>query len=606
MVRAGAFGLLFLQISALQAEEQDTVVVTATRTPQSLEETLAAVTVLTHEDIERVQARSVDELLRGLPGVSVDNAGGFGKATSIFLRGTESDHVVVLVDGIRIGSPTLGIAAWEHLPLDSIERIEIVRGPRSALYGPNAIGGVVQFITRAPQEGFHFAARAGSGSHDTRRLSASIDARRERLWMSATFADFDTAGFNACEGFPFPPGGGCFTSEPDADGYHNELVSARAGMRVTDSTALEIRLLDADGETEFDGSFANRARVHERAVSVHMQQRVSEASQVSAVLGRSSDDTENFLDETFASQFDTQTESLSLQWDRKFGASSTFTAGLDQLRDRVDSTTDYALDSRTDRGAFVQFNGGTGRHRLTAGLRHDDGEQFGGRETINLSYGRALAPHLRFVASGGTAYKSPTLNELYFPGFGNPNLGVEFARSVELGIASSHANHSWSLRTFGTDIDDLIAFNAATGRAENIEKARILGLELDGQWRGEHWQAGASLTAMDPENQSPGSLNGNDLPRRARLFARFELEHEIHRCAIGTVVVAEGRRFDDLANTQQLDGYVTVGLTFAWRVLPALILRGRIGNLFDTHYETAAHFNQDGRNGWLNLEYTPF
>ena len=600
------FCLLLATTSPVRATDSDTVVVTATRTERPLGDTLAAVTVLTREDIDRVQARSVEELLRGIAGIDHDNAGGFGKATSIFLRGTESDHVVVLVDGIRFGSPTLGIAAFEHLPIDRLERIEIVRGPRSALYGPDAIGGVIQFITRGRRDGLHLSAQTGYGSHDTRRLSAGLDAQAERAWLSVGATDFVTDGINACAGRPFPPGGGCFTHEPDRDGYDNESLSVRAGVRIVDGTELEARLLNADGATQFDGAFTNRARIRAQAGSLRLQHRPSAMLQLTALAGRSRDDSENFLDRTFRTRFDTQRDSLSVQADWSLASSALLTSGFDYLRDRVASTTAYTVDSRIDRGVFVQYDGSAGRHQLTGGLRHDDDQQFGDRVTGNLAYGIELAPDLELIASGGTAFKAPTLNELYFPGFGNPDLGVERARSLELGLERTHTAGGWSLRAFGNVIDDLVSFDASTRRAQNIAAARVLGLELEGSWRREPWLARASLTLIDPENRGPGAHEGNVLPRRAQQSARVEVGRHIGRWDVGAVLVAAGRRFDDLANTSRLDGYATVDVMLAWRVAPAFVVRGRIGNLFNTHYQTASFFNQDTRHGWLNVEYTPF
>lgn len=601
---ACVFCLFLSLIDPTPAADSSTVVVTASRTKQSLGETLAALTVLTREDIARLQARSVDELLRGIAGVSHDNAGGLGKATSLFLRGTESDHAVVLIDGIRFGSPTLGIAAFEHLPLDQIERIEIVRGPRSALYGPDAIGGVIQFITQGRTDSPRLSVQGGYGSHATRRLNASLDAQYGRLWLSGAVADLVSDGFNACAGLPFPPGGGCFTSEPDRDGYENESVTLRAGARLAEATELEARFFNAEGATEFDGSFTNNARFREQAGSVRLEHRAFDRLTLSALAGRSRDDSDNFRDATFRSRFDTRRDSLSAQGDLSVGAGGLLTAGFDYLEDRVASTTAYPLRSRIDRGAFLQYDGGWGRQRVTAGVRHDENEQFGDRATANLALGIGLGRGLRLIASGGTAFKAPTLNELYFPGFGNPALGVERARSAELGL--NGAGGQWSLRAFGTEVDALIAFDASTRRAENIGHARTRGVELEGGWRSDRWLARASLTLMDPENRGSGPHHGNVLPRRAQQSARLEVDRQIGPLQLGALLVVEGRRYDDLANTVRLASYATVDATVAWRVSSRLVMRSRLGNLFNSRYETAELFNQDQRNWWLNVEYTPF
>lgn len=602
-----AFLAFLLCLANVEAADDDTVIVTATRTPEALEDTLAAVTVITREDIERQQAQSVEELLRGIPGVAYDNVGGIGKAASFFIRGTESDHTVVLVDGIPFGSPTLGIAAYEHLPLDRIERIEIVRGPRSAVYGPNAIGGVINFITRGSRdEEARAVFQAGYGSHATRRVSASVDAAGARGWFSAGVAEHTTNGFNACVGHPFPPGGGCFTSEPDRDGYDSTSGSLHAGFRIANGTDLEARLLTAKGATEFDGTFTNRTRFVEQAASLRLAHQVSDHLGLSAVAGRAVDDTRNFVNETFSSRFETWRDSLSIQGDWSIGTHSTMTAGFDYLQDHVDSTVEYSTRSRTNRGAFLLFNGNAGRHQWTGGARHDRDEQFGDRDTASLTYGLELTPRIRLISGGGTAFKAPTFNELYFPNFGNPDLGVERARSFEAGVSGSSTRSSWSARAFGTTIDDLISFDAATFRAENIDKARVLGLEIEGSWRLGAWLARAALTAMKAENRSDSDQRGNDLPRRARESARLELWRQLDRVEVGTVVIATGRRYDDLDNTTPLAGYATVDLNVAFRMSPVLVLRARVGNLFNTGYETASLFNQDGRNGWLNIEYAAF
>ncbi|MFM7708550.1 MAG: TonB-dependent receptor plug domain-containing protein [Gammaproteobacteria bacterium] len=206
----------------------DTVVVTASRLSESLDETLSSVTVIEREDIERLQARTLDELLAGVEGFSLTRQGGVGQPTSVFLRGGESDHVLWLVDGVRIGSVTTGIPVVQDLPIDSIERIEIVRGPRSSLYGADAMGGVVQIFTRrgssAPS-----SLRVSGGSNGTTQLALSAGLGDATGWLDLQASHLRTDGVNACLGRPFPPGGGRFTNEPDRDPYRNGSVNLRAG-----------------------------------------------------------------------------------------------------------------------------------------------------------------------------------------------------------------------------------------------------------------------------------------------------------------------------------------------------------------------------------------
>lgn len=202
-------------------------VVTATRTAQTASQSLAAVSVIDREDIERSQARSVPELLRQVPGVSLANNGGFGKNTTLFLRGTESDHVLVLIDGIKVGSASAGLTAFQDLPVELIERIEVVRGPRSSLYGSEAIGGVIQIFTRRGDgQGAKPFFSAGYGTHQTLEGSAGVSGGAGNGWYSLGVSSFDTAGINTKRA-------GTAGYEPDRDGYRNLSGNLRAAIAST-------------------------------------------------------------------------------------------------------------------------------------------------------------------------------------------------------------------------------------------------------------------------------------------------------------------------------------------------------------------------------------
>jgi vitamin B12 transporter len=229
------------------------LVVTATRTAQTVDESLASVTVISREEIDNSQALTLPEILRGVPGLDISSNGGLGKTTSVFMRGTESDHVLVLVDGLKIGSATLGNVALEHLPLSQIERIEIVRGPRSSLYGSEAIGGVIQIFTR---QGKGIQASVGMGDDRTYQVTAGLSGATKENWYSLYADHLQTEGFNDCQG---NTSGGCFTIEPDDDGYDNTSFSAKLGHRFGDSVTIEAHAMQAQGHTEYDSSFDNEA-----------------------------------------------------------------------------------------------------------------------------------------------------------------------------------------------------------------------------------------------------------------------------------------------------------------------------------------------------------
>ena len=598
-----AAALLLLGAHSAFATEIDPFIITATRTAQTADETLASVTVITRNDIERQQARSVQDLLRGVPGINITNNGGPGKATSVFLRGTESDHVLVLIDGVKVGSATLGTTAFQHIPIEQIERIEIVRGPRSSLYGSEAIGGVIQIFTRKGGGPLRPFFSIGGGSYRTYNASAGVSGGGERAWFSLSASGIDTEGFNACDGKPSPGGAGCFTTEPDKDGYHNLSGSLRAGYRFENGLEVDAHALRATGDTEFDGGFVNESESVQQVLGGTIRFSPSDSWQLTLVAGRSRDESDNFKDGTFQSRFDTERDTISVQNDLFIADSHLLTLGVDYQDDRVDSTTAFAVSSRDNKGLFAQYQHAFAAHKLQLSLRRDDNEQFGNRTTGGAAWAYALAKDLRLTASYGTAFKEPTFNELYFPGFGNPNLHPEESRSFELSLGGKASWGHWSLNAYETHIDDLIAFDASIFAPANIDQVRIRGLEtiLTTQIKG--WNLNTNLTLLDPENRSSGANNGNVLPRRAEQSFQFDADRRFGQYGFGATLHAEDKRYDDLANTRKLGGYSTVDLRAEYTLTRDWQLQARVVNLLDKHYETAAFFNQPGRSLFVTLRY---
>lgn len=575
------------------------VIVTATRTPETSDATLASVTVITRADIERSQAQSVQDLLRGEPGIEIANNGGEGKATSVFLRGTNADHVLVLIDGVKVGSATLGTTPFQDIPIDQIQRIEIVRGPRSSLYGSEAIGGVIQIFTRKGSGPSKPHLSIGGGSYGTYDASTGVSGSTARGWYSVNAAHRATRGFNACNGQAGV--GGCFTNEPDDDGYRNTSGSARAGYQFSSGAQVSINALRTQGHNEYDGSYVNQSNFLQQVLGGGLRFSPTGNWHVSARAGRSQDDSDNFLNGAFKTRFNTLRDTASLQNDISLGSNHLLTLGADYQNDQVSSTSAYSVDSRNNEGAFTEYQGYLGRQQLQASLRHDNNEQFGGHNTGALAWGYRFPNEMRLRASYGTAFKAPTFNELYFPSFGNPNLRPENSRSAELGVSGSH----WSVSAYQTTIDDMIAFDSSTSAPANIRSARIRGAEVTTSIKLSGWRLQGALTLLDPENRSAGSNQGNTLPRRARRQARIDADRAFGRYRFGATILAVGKRYDDLANTRTLAGYTTVDLRAEYRFDKAWRLQARIENLLDKDYETAAFYNQPGRSVYVTLRYEP-
>lgn len=583
------------------AEELPPVVVTAARTAQTVDETLYSVTVITREDIERRQVQSLVDLLRSVPGVTITNNGGLGKVTSIFLRGTESDHVLVLIDGIKIGSATLGSTAFEDIPIAQIERIEVVRGSNSALYGSEAIGGVIQIFTRKGGGALTPAFNISGGSYKTSQAAAGISGGGKNSWFNINAAHLDSEGFNACDGCSaFVP------YEPDDDGYRNSSVALRAGYRFTGGTEIDAQLLRADSKNEYDSNSQNQADKLQQASRLSLRFSPLEFWQLKLTAGSSRDESENYSKDrvVLPSRFDTQRDSISLQNDIALGDEDLFTIGIDYQDDQVSSTVDYEVRSRDNKGLFMQYLGGFATHDWQLSARRDNNQQFGTQNTGRLAWGYALNQALRLTVAYGTAFKAPTFNDLYFPGFSAPLLAPEESDSVEFGLSGRSDWVNWSLNAYQIDIDNLIAYDASISKAANIDKARIHGLETVLSTTLGNWGLNANLTMLDPGNRAQ-SYRGNLLARRAKRVLQLDVDRSFGSYQLGAGVHATSKRYDDLDNTNKLAGYATLDLRAEYALAKHWLAQARIENVLDKDYQTASGYNQPGRSLYFSLRYQP-
>lgn len=586
-------------IVSAQEMTLDPVVVTASRTAQTADETLAPVTVITREQIERQQPLSVIELLRGQPGITMTNNGGLGKKSSLFLRGTKSDHVLVLVDGIKVGSATDGAFTWQDLPPEQIERIEIVRGPRSALYGSEAVGGVIQIFTRRGGGELTPSASFGYGSNETHKTTLGVSGGGDNSWFNLSASHFESDGYDACDN---DLNGGCYAIEPDDDGYRRTAVNMRVGTRFEGGEA-EASFLQSKGYNEYDG-YWNSNDFTQRVAGARLMLTPSDNWASTLLIGRSWDDSDNYSDGVFQGFYETQRDTASWLNDLALGNDHDLSLGVDYQRDELSSNTAYDGTRRDNVGVFARYYGEFGSHDVELALRHDDNEQFGGHTTGSVAWGRSLGANLRLLASYGTSFKAPTFNHLYFPGSSNPDLAPEEAGTLDIGLQGRLTNGHWSAHVFETKIDELIVSSPPLYVPYNVEEARIRGLELAGGVMMADWNLDLSITLLDPENRSAGS-RGEQLPLRTRRSARLDVYRAFGRINIGGTWLAESDRPDPNSRTGNLGGYGTLDLRVGYRLKPAWTIQAEVSNVFDKEYETAGYYNQAGREYFVNLRYAP-
>jgi len=589
--------------AATDVTESNPILVTATRTAQTADESLASVTVITRQEIEHSQATSVSELLTGLAGIDSTVNGGYGKTTSLFLRGTNSDHVLVMIDGIKVGSATTGTTAFEFLPLDQIDHIEIVRGPRSSLYGSEAIGGVIQIFTRQGAGKPEAHATAGAGSYDTRTVSAGMSMAQDGTDLSLNAARFKTSGFNAQKPTPGPFG----VDEPDKDGYSNDSVTARLHHRFDNGADIAAHMFRAQGHTNYDGGLQNNTNFVQQAVGADLGFSPLNNWQVKLRAGQSEDDSDNFMDTTFSSRFNTQRGTASWQNDVTLGKDQLLTLGVDRQADHVIGNCVlfncvFTVDRRTDKGVYGQLQSRVDNNDLLFSLRRDDNDAFGKYSTGNAAWGYALSKTLRLTASYGTAFKAPTFNELYFPGFGNPDLRPEKSKSLETGLHGKQAWGSWDVRAYQTNLDNLINTVCDINfvcTAENVDEARIRGLETQFSTTLAGWQSGLSLSVTDPRDVATDHV----LPRRAKQTLRLDADRVFGKTRFGMTWLAQGRRFDDAANTVVVGGYGLMNLRAEYDLSKDWLVRAHLDNVLDKQYETVRNYNTPGRSLFVSLGY---
>jgi vitamin B12 transporter len=583
------------------------VLVTATRTGISVQDSIVPVQVISRASIERSQAGSLQELLRGRAGINLNNQGGHGKLTSLSIRGTESDHVLMLVDGLRIGAASNGMPALQDIPLDQIERIEIVRGPRSSLYGSEAIGGVIQVFTRGARSGLQQDLELGLGSHGQRRASAGHAYRGSRGWISARAGYREEDGINACRGTAAGWGAGCYVDEPDRDGHRNVSVNLRGGVDL-DRLKLQAHLLDSDSFNEYDGSVfgGNEANNLQQVFGARLDWRGSDHYALQLQAGRTRDEAETWSRvgtlRSFVNTFDTRRDLLSAQLDLSLAAGHLLSVGADWQLDRFTSSDGFDHDRRDNLGTFLEYQASLGAHSLQAAVRNDDNSQFGDHATGSLGYGLAFGQGWRLNLTAGTGFKAPTFNDLYYPGFSNPHLKPEQSRSLNLGLARYGDDWHWSINAFDTRIEELIGYDNGFNLV-NIDRARIRGGEITGGLELGGWELNAELSVLDPRNDGANPNHGNWLPRRARYSGRLDLDRAFGPLRLGLSGNGNSQRYDDAANATRLAGYGTVDLRLEYTLSPAWTLQAKAANVFDRQYETIAWYNQPGREYQLSLRW---
>lgn len=576
-------------------EDEAAIVVTATRIPTRINEQIADVTVIERAEIETAGATTLPQLLAQQPGLQIVINGGSGKSASLFTRGTNAGHTLLLVDGMPLGSVTLGQPSLHNLPLAQIERIEILRGPASSLYGSDAIGGVVQIFTRKGKGPLTPEAFAGYGSYGTSELMAGVSGGTEMVSYSLAASRFDTDGWDATT----TKSAG---TNRDADGYRN--TSWRGRLAVTSANGHEFgaTFLQADSRNHYDGGGATVDAYNDDETgvwSLYAKNRLFDAWTSTLRYGESKDRSESFA--PGRSLFATTQKQWTWQNDVKLPL-GTLLLAYEDLNQEVDSTTNYTVKERSVRSLIAGWQAWLGDHSWQMSQRRDDNSQFGAKTTGSLAYGYRITPALTVRAAVGTAFKAPSFNQLYYPdtgfGGGNPNLLPETAKNREIGL-------DWfspmGARLGYTHYDNRIKNLIAGWPPVNVSRARIKGDSILGSHQWGSWNAQASLDFMQPIDED----TGRRLQRRAAQQAKARVVYEPGGWGAGAELVAVGKRYDTTTQTREMPRYELLNLFGHYRLTQDVRIEARLDNLFDKDYETAWGYRNPGRMLVVGLRYQP-
>lgn len=605
----------------------DPLIITATRQSQRANETIADVTIIDKQDIENAgPTTTLAELLGRSTGIEFGRAGGHGADESVFIRGTNGGHALVLVDGIRVNSATTGATATQMIPLSQVERIEVLRGPASALYGSDAIGGVIQIFTRNAGEAPLLAIQAGAGSTSAYETNIAHANRIGNFAYGIKAGVSGTQGINAIES-PGYPG-----YNADKDGYRNTNLNINASYRFSVDTEIGAGFFGTQSTSRYDAyqfdpnTFASVNANRNYEMKHRTAGAYTYASFAPTAIWKSTVRVAQGVDRTESpesvvgdpiSLFKTTQNQYAWQNDITLPVGSLL-AGLERLEQEVDSTKDYSVKSRSINSAVLGWNATLGAHAVQLNLRGDDNSQFGQHQTWLAGYGYRLTPAWRIATSIGTAFKAPTMNDLYFPttpgvGGGNPNLLPEESRNAEISLRYQQKVNHARLTYFHNKIENLIAWTTDPltffSTPANVGQAKIEGIELAAGTAFGNWLLNANATFQDPKDED----TGQHLRRRAKAFGTLSASYVTGPFKGGIELKLVGRRYDDPhwqtgINQVRMGGYGLTNVFAEYAVARDWKLFARVDNLFDKEYDIARSasviYGTPGITAFAGIRYT--
>ncbi len=599
--------------SAAVSGQLNPVVVTATRNSQLLGSALPFTSVITRDDIERSQATDLVTLLQREAGLQRTQNGGIGSVSSIFIRGAASLQTLILIDGVpQNKQDASGAVSLEHLMLENVERVEIVRGNVSAIYGSGAIGGVIQIFTKTGSREPSVSVSAQVGPRATRKLSASISGSAGNTAISVGVSRFSTDGFSTIDTTQFP------SANPDADGYRNTSGNLSLTHTLSPDHQFGVRFSKATGDTAYDNAYGAPSDLQTATTRLSQAALFTDNTfgrwRSRITLSEQADKSETRDDGVFGSNDGFRTKAKVINWVNTVALSGDWlaTAGLERQKQSVDTTTTSAFgtpyaSSRNATAVFAGVEGKVAGGGLQLNVRRDKVGELA-QITGYAGYGYALTQQLKLIGSISTAFNAPPLGYLFAPGFGNPNLRPELARSKELGLQYEQGSQFVRAAYFDTRVRDQLNFDNTTFAFANIGRTRNKGWELSYKASLGSTDLRSSLTVQDPVDET----TGQPLTRRAKTLFSAGVSHAVGAWRLGGDLQYSGKRSDAYADpvtfapvNTTLAAYSVVDLSLSYRVSPAVELKARLDNVSNEKYQTVYGYKQQPRSAYVGVTWTP-
>lgn len=579
---------------AQKTTDNDTVIVTANRTEQPLASSLAAVAVIEKEEIEAIQAKSFAEVLRRLPGVQI-NEGGYGQQTDIFVRGASSKHILVLMNGVRIGSATTGSADFSQIPLAGIERIEFIRGPRAAVYGSDAMGGVINVITS--YQGEAYGAVTGSiGSREFGSVEATgAGAINDDSWMKFAVKHDSANGFSAQKS----------PLDPDEDGFNNSNFLAELGHQFNEQWRASLQGYFQQGRSDYDSKFAERPYSESENYNVATKVSFQGETLFSELTLATNQDQSDDYSVTSHDTFQTKRQLVNWLVSAPLTDTAILTSGIEWYEDEVGTqSAAYTKSARDNKAAYVNMDYQLDPLSVEASMRLDDNESYGNHATWQFATGLQVTELVRLIGTVGTAFKAPTFNDLYYPesawSKGNPNLKPEQSISYDMAMEVALAFADLRFGVYRSDVEDLIVWPAPTYYTpENVANAKIQGIELQADFATGEVGHQVSYDHVNAKDEATDKY----LARRARHLAKWNLNYRYQDVQFDVTSLYQGKSYDNAANTTSLDGYFLADFATSYYFSDAFIVRARVANVFDKEYEVKENYNTAERSFYLTGTY---